>query len=433
MKTRLNAYLSAPAMGAWLLLALLLLLPWAASAQQRGTLQYFRPYDQRGAYQFEPTKADTIPYDGFQLYWGAAFAQQFQALDHDSEATTVVDGSAPLEEIGVGFNTATANLLFGAQLADGIQVNLITYLSSRHHAEAWVKGGFLQVDKLPMLNSPTLDHLMQYVTLRVGHFEINYGDAHLRRTDNGMAMYNPFVGNYIMDAFTTEIGGEVYVQVKGLLGMVGVTGGEIKGRVDNPDGRAPSLYGKVGFDRQLTPQMRVRLTGSAYTTAKSANNTLYGGDRAGSRYYDVLVEQAGDSFTNGRINPGFRDKLTAFVLNPFVKVQGLEVFGIMETATGRGFGETEDRTWNQFAVEALYRFLDREQVYVGGRYNRASGELGGVDVSSTRLQLGAGWFATPNVLAKIEYVTQSYDDYGATSLYHNAEFSGIVIEGVVAF
>ena len=53
---------------------------------------------------------------------------------------------------------------------------------------------------------------MQIVTVRVGHFEINYGDAHFRRSDNGNAIYNPFVGNYIMDAFTTEIGGEVYLK-----------------------------------------------------------------------------------------------------------------------------------------------------------------------------------------------------------------------------
>ena len=48
--------------------------------------------------------------------------------------------------------------------------------------------------------------------VRVGHMEINYGDAHFRRSDNGNAIYNPFVGNYIMDAFTTEIGGEVYLK-----------------------------------------------------------------------------------------------------------------------------------------------------------------------------------------------------------------------------
>jgi hypothetical protein len=40
--------------------------------------------------------------------------------------------------------------------------------------------------------------LFEIVTVKVGHMEINYGDAHFRRSDNGNALYNPFVGNYIM-------------------------------------------------------------------------------------------------------------------------------------------------------------------------------------------------------------------------------------------
>ena len=59
----------------------------------------------------------------------------------------------------------------------------------------------------------------EIATIRVGHFEINYGDAHFRRSDNGNAMFNPFVGNYLMDAFTTEIGGEVYLRSKGVMLM----------------------------------------------------------------------------------------------------------------------------------------------------------------------------------------------------------------------
>lgn len=413
--------------------------PLHASAQQRDLPQHFRPYDQRGINVFEPTKVDTTVYHGFDFFWGAAFAQQFQALDHSNEAEPVMDDNGTnvneLVDLGAGFNTATANLLLGAQLADGIQVNVLTYLSSRHHPEAWVKGGFLQVDRLPMLRSQALDNLMKVVTLRVGHFEINYGDAHFRRTDNGMAMYNPFVGNYVMDAFTTEIGGEVYVQSSGLLGMLGITGGEIRGNVTDPEKRALSVYGKLGYDGQVTPDLRVRLTGSAYTTAKSANNTLYGGDRAGSRYYDVLVHSAGASFTNGRVNPGFRDEVTSFVLNPFVKYRGLELFGIVEQSAGRASFESEDRTWSQYAVEGVYRFLPREQVFVGARYNTVEGELAGsaADVSINRIQIGAGWFPTHNILAKVEYVSQSYNDYAPTDILHEAEFNGFVVEGVVAF
>jgi hypothetical protein len=63
-------------------------------------------------------------------------------------------------------------------------------------------------------------------------------------------MYNAFVGNYILDAFTTEIGAEVLVRSpNGLLAMAGVTGGEIRGNVTRPDDRGPAFLGKIGFDR----------------------------------------------------------------------------------------------------------------------------------------------------------------------------------------
>jgi hypothetical protein len=158
----------------------------------------------------------------------------------------IVEGAAqvnPLIGIGSGFNLATANLNIDAQLADGIRVNLITYLSSRHHPEAWVKGGFFQIDKLPMFNSEALDNLMDYVTFRVGHFEINYGDGHFRRTDNGNAMHNPFVGNYILDAFTTEIGAELYFRHNGFLAN-GLALRAARSRVESlslPGSRKPAI------------------------------------------------------------------------------------------------------------------------------------------------------------------------------------------------
>ncbi len=416
------------------LLAMAMALPMVASAQQE-TLQYFRPYDGRGTNVFETTKTDAKPYDGFQVYWGAAFTQQFQMLNHENtNPTNNPDNN--LLELGSGFNLATANLLLGAQLADGIQVNLITYLSSQHHQEAWVKGGFLQVDKMPMLNSEAIDNLMEYVTIRVGHMELNYGDAHFRRSDNGQAIYNPFVGNLIMDSFTTEIGAEIYVQSNGLMGMVGITDGEIRGRVDRPDDRAPSIIGKVAFDRQLQDDLRVRLSGSVYTTSKSISNTLYGGDRAGTRFYDVMVNALGASFTNGRINPGFRNKVTAIQINPFVKFMGAEFHGVYETATGnaiQGGVEGPDYTYTQMAADVLYRFLADESAYVGVRYNVVDGETAAGDISSDRIQVAAGWFATPNVLLKVNYVVQNYNDYPASSILHEGQFDGITIEGVVAF
>jgi hypothetical protein len=59
-----------------------------------------------------------------------------------------------------------------------------------------------------------------------------------------------------------------------------------------PEKRGPALIGKLGFDRQVKPDVRVRLTGSMYKADKSLSNTLYGGDRAGSRYYYVMENTA---------------------------------------------------------------------------------------------------------------------------------------------
>ena len=121
---------------------------------------------------------------------------------------------------------------------------MTSYLSSRHHNETWVKDGFILIDELPV-DVGRLNDMMRYITLRVGHMEINYGDAHFRRSDNGNAVYNAFIGNYLLDSFTTEIGGEVYVRAKGFMGMGAVTGGEVRGTVVTPGQRGPAFIGRA--------------------------------------------------------------------------------------------------------------------------------------------------------------------------------------------
>lgn len=410
-------------------------------AQSDRDMQFWRPYDQRGLNIFETGKEDTVAYDGLKVRIGGAFAQQFQSLSHSNGASPVLNDNQlnlnQLMNIGPGFNLATANLNIDVALADGVRLNLVTYLSSRHHPESWVKGGYLQVDKVPFLNSPTLDKIMEKVTVKVGHMEINYGDAHYRRSDNGNAFYNPFVGNYIMDAFTTEIGGEVIFQDQGFLAVASMTGGEIQGGVTNPDVRKPSFIGKLGYDKQLNDDLRVRLTGSVYTTAGSVNNTLWSGDRAGSRYYMVMentLATTAAQFTSGRFNPGMRSNVTAMVLNPFVKFQGLELFGNIEQSKGKAANESEDRTWNQLGVDAVYRFGTADKFYLAGRYNEVSGTLpNGSAPSINRVQVGAGWFITKNILTKFEYVSQNYNDFAATDIRRDGKFNGFMIEGVIGF
>src|SRR3984885_15148457 len=240
---------------------------FSAMAQKRA-MQYFRPNDQRGIDVFETTKDDTTQFEGLKVKVGGNFEQSFQMLRDQNTAapatqpgfTGNVNNLIPLTN---GFDLAMANLNIDAQLADGIRVNLTTYLASRHHEDTWVKGGYIQFDKLLFLNSNLINHIMNSVTIKVGQFDVDYGDQHYRRTDGGNTIYNPFVENYIMDEFATEIGGELYYHHKsGLFAMGGVTNGELDPtaltatKVDSATGQmnhySAAFHGKLGFDRQVT-------------------------------------------------------------------------------------------------------------------------------------------------------------------------------------
>ncbi len=403
-------------------------------------MQYFRPQDKRGLNVFETSKDPGVEFTGFKLDFTAGFTSQVQSLTHrNTAAPVIVNGvnTNQLADIGFGFNNSTANFGLNAQLAPGIRVALTSYLSSRHHNETWVKDGYLQVDQSPIDFTP-LKALMEIVTVRVGHFEINYGDAHFRRSDNGNAIYNPFVGNYIMDAFTTEIGAEAYLKPGSLIAMGSITAGDLRGTVLTPGRRGPSYIGKLGFDRQVKKDLRVRLTGSMYLSPKGMSNTLYGGDRAGSRFYYVMENTLATESAqpwSGLINPGFRNKVNAMQVNPFVKFRGLELFGVLEQAKGQASTEPTERTWRQHAVDGVYRFAGDERLFVGARYNRATGRILGVteDVGAKRYELSGGWFITPSVMAKAEYLKQTYFGYPESNIKHGGKFNGFMLEGVIAF
>lgn len=400
------------------------------------TMQNYRPGDQRGLNMFEAPKDAGVPFTGFRLGWGAAFRQQFQGLEHRNRSN--VTPATTLIDIGRGFNLADANLYLNIQVADGIRVALTSYMSSKHHQEFWVKDGYALIDKSP-IDNPILNRIMEYTTLKLGHFETNFGDQHFRRSDNGAALYNPFVGNFIIDAFTTEVGGEVYFRNKmGVLAMAGLNSGTIQGGVTRPADRTNAYVGKLGYDKQITEDLRFRLTGSYYKNDKSPSNTLLTGDRAGHGYDLVMENTAATPVSqawSGQIRPGFSNTIRAMALNPFVKFQGVEFFGSAENYRGKVLNEVGwQRDWNQFAGDLVYRFWD-EKLYVAGRGNTANGKLMGIanKVSVDRNALAAGWFVTPVLLVKGEYMQQRYYRFPVSDIRAAGKIQGFVVEGVVQF
>jgi hypothetical protein len=419
---------------------------------QKKPMQHFRYNDQRGLNVFETTKQDSSSFEGFTVRMGGNLTLDFQGLNHQNTAVPVlVDNINSNELIAItnGFNLAMANLNLDTQLDDGIRMNLTIYLSSRHHEETWVKGGYIQFDKLSFLKSSFIDQAMKYVTLKVGAYYVDYGDQHYRRSDGGNAIYNPFIENYIMDEFATEIGGEAYYHDNsGFVIMLGLTNGAlnptvvVSTKIDAETGElnkpTPALHGKIGYDKQIDQDLRLRLTGSFYNVQRALNNTLFAGDRTGSHYFYVMENTqatAVANFRSGRYNPEFSQQVTAFMFNPFLKFKGLEIFGTYEVAKGRKITEADTHQVVQSAIDLIYRFPSgKENFWIAARYNTLTDSpLNHNDQKINRVTASAGWFLTKNILMKGEYVNQKYKNFQPTDIRHGGQFDGFMLEATVGF
>ena len=367
--------------------------------------------------QFEEEKINSADFSEVKVKVGADFAIQLQSIDHEA--------SVELIDLKHNFNLPTANLNLTSELAPGIRLYINNYMSSRHHNEAWVEGGYLTIDNLPFL--PEADGVMKYLTIKAGVMMPNYGDAHFYRSNNASVLNNPFVGNWIMDAYTTNPGLEVMYRNNGFLALVGTNNGRMNYGRGNDIGEDLVFNWKLGYDTNVNEDLRVRATVSGYHVGEGhSGSTLWDGDRAGARYYNVMqVAGADDNFRSGRWSPGSdQTEMNSYMANLFVKFHGLEVFGIYEDMKGVKSGS--DQHYTQTAVQALYRM---GSFYFGTRLNKVSDNN---DSSVTRTNIGGGWNMVNNVLVKLDYVDQKYDGVAHGDI-DGGKFNGLVLEAAISF
>jgi hypothetical protein len=367
---------------------------------------------------FEKEQIDDQEFNNLKVKVGADFALQLQALDHE----------APVELIDLknNFNLPTANLNITADLAPGIQLYINNYMSSRHHNEAWVEGGYLTIDKMPFL--PSSDNLMKFLTIKAGVMMPNYGDAHFYRSNNAGVIDNPFVGNWIMDAYTTNPGLEIMYRNSGFLALVGTNNGRMNYGRGNDIGKDLVFNWKLAYDTDVTEDLRLRASLSGYHVGEGhSGSTLWDGDRAGARYYSVMqtADAAGDNFRSGRWSPGANQtEMNSYMANIFAQFYGLEVFGVYETMKGVRSGN--DQNFTQTALQAIYRL---GSFYAGTRLNKVDNNDGS---TVSRTNLGGGWYMVDNVIIKLDYVIQKYEGPAHGSI-DSGKFNGIVLEAAISF
>jgi hypothetical protein len=381
------------------------------------------------------------------LYMGLQTAGRFQWFEQND----VFIGGEEAENLDPGFQTAWGDLAFLADVDHGkMLVFFDLYISSRPHpSTTYGNEGYILIRELPG-ESDVSDWLnrtiFRFVNVKVGHFEIDYGDFHYRRSDNAWVQRNNLIGNTLIDPDVEEIGMEIYSKPQWLNWLVGISSGTTTENLNEGRGIA-SIHGKLW--RDWGDDFRTSV--SAYYVDHSDNpnlpaeggtkGSLFSGRRSGGPYGAVF----GGGNAPGEIFVGKDERVTAFQVDASWTPRPWEFYGHVgwvEDADPNGSAPgSPEESWTYGAFEAAYYFTPR--LYAAGRYSLAMAhDIAGQpsDGFAQRFQLGGGYWVTRNLLAKIEGVYQSFDSFdaadgtvGGVDAAQDPSFYGVIFEVSFAF
>jgi hypothetical protein len=379
------------------------------------------------------------------LYMGLNTAGRLQYLVQDVTINGVEPG-----DLEPAFQTAWGNLSFLADVGDGdLLVFADLYLSSRPHpSTTYGNEGYMLFRRIPDDSSVSRafnESIFEYVNVKLGHFEIDFGDHHYRRSDNAWVQRNLLIGNYLVDPDVEEIGAEIFSKPSWpVKWLVGVTSGTTTENLNEGRGIA-SVHGKVWWEDD---DFRVSASGyyvdhsdNPTTGAGATKGSLYSSRRSGGPYGGVW----GGGNSPGDLTIGKDELVTALQSDVTWSPGPWDLYGHVgwvEDAdpNGSGPGKPSER-WIYGAAEVGYHFNPR--TWVAGRYCLAQADdiLGhDSDGYIHRVQVGAGYWVTKNFLSKVEYVFQTANDFdsadgivGGVDIANDPSFHGIIFEFSFAF
>ncbi len=395
--------------------------------------EYFSPFDHMNPAHMRADMPMQIgQLDDMSLYMGLQTVGRVQYLQqHDAYTNGVKNGG-----LDGGFQTPFANLSFLAAIQDKMDVYFDMYISSRPHPSTmYGHEGYLLIKQLPgpFDENKTLSRLFDNIDVKVGAFDIDFGDQNYHRSNNARVWQNPLIGNAIVDPNVEEIGGEVYNTSGPIYWLFGAGSGTTTEHFDR--GAEPSVHAKVwGY-----PLPEVRTSLSAYHVDLSDSNdtsNLFAASRSGGSFAGVFG--GGDS--PGQILPRSGKDSTAVQGDVTWNHWPFEVYGnlgyVQDTDTnGKAPGAPAER-WVYGGIEGVYHLSSA--LYVAGRYSVAvANAVHGVSTSgwADRAEIGGGYWITRNLLAKVSYVYESFHGFDASDgvvsgvdAGRNPDFNGVLME-----
>jgi len=396
---------------------------------------YFSPFDIMNPSHIRPDLSMQIGhYEDLSLLLGVQVAGRMQAISQNN----VTSGGVSQQSLNPGFQDPFANLSCMATIPGKLDVYFDLYVASRPHPNTmYAHEGYMLFRQLPApLDTGALRDVFDYINVKLGAFDIDFGDGNYHRSNNAFVERNPLVGNPLVDPNVEEIGGEVY-SVKGpVLWLVGLTNGTTTEHFDS--GSEPAFHGKLwGY-----PLPEVRTSLSAYhaylagTSTANENSDLYTAGRSGEPFAALF----GGGDDPGTIRPQAGEDVTAVQGDVTWNHWPFEVYGnvgwTQDTDTnGPAAGHPAER-WAYGTIQPVYHLTP--SLYLAARYSLAAAEsVGGVRTDGwvDRAEIGAGYWFTNDILVKVEGVYEQYHDFGANTgtvsgvlAGRNPDFFGGILE-----
>ena len=417
---------------------------------------YFSPFNIENPAHMRPDMHMQVAQWGdMRFFIGLQSVGRFQALAQHSayfsgfagnlpDQNTIGGPVGPYPGLDPGFQTPMGNLEFLATIPHKLDIYFDLYLASRPDEDkVYGDQGYIIFKQLPPpFEAGPLGGLFSYINVKAGAFDVDFGDQNYHRTNNGFAQRNPLVGNYLVDSNTEEIGVEVY-SVKGpLYWLAGLTSGTTRGHFTLPStyGSRPAVHGKIW----MYPLKDLRWSMSAYYVDLDGYSTAHNlppGAGEGHNQIFALIRSGGDyagvfgggwDGDPGQITPLNGYDVEAYQTDLTWNHWPWELYSFV--------GWTQDSTyherWLYGSAEATYHL--NAALYLAGRFSYAlAGEANGVNTHGwvDRFEIGGGYWLTQDLLGKLEYVYEQYNDFNpavgdvdAVDAYRNPEFNGVVLE-----